>query len=852
MAISLYPHNKEAYEALLAMLAVTGKACVVHPTGTGKSFIGFQYCAEQPDERVCWISPSEYIFRTQCENLTATGAAVPGNITFLTYAKLNLMSAEEMAELRPDVILLDEFHRGGAPAWQLSLTRLLSLYPDAKLIGLSATNVRYLDGRRDMADELFDGGIASEMTLGEAIVRGILNTPTYVTSVFAYQKDYDRLKRRVYLAKSKAVRNEAERYLEALRRALERADGLDVIFEKHMADRTGKYLVFCANAEHMREMMLHVPEWFDRIDTAPHIYSVYADDPASERSFRDFKADDSAHLRLLFCIDMLNEGVHVEDVSGVILFRPTVSPIIYKQQIGRALSASKTGEAVIFDIVNNIENLYSIDAVEEEMRLAMTCYRSFGLDSQIVNERFRVIDEVRDCMELFERLNNTLGASWELMYAEAEKYRAENGDLNVPHRYVSADGYALGAWLDTQRRVRAGKERGALNDERVRLLDELGMRWESVSDASWNRNFAAAQAFHALHGNLNVSCNYVTEDGIRLGQWLARLRSCRKSDTNKACLTEERVLALERLGMQWDVFDYLFERNFAAAAEYHRAHGTLDVPGGYVGKDGVRLGSWIAWLRKMRKKGELRLTESQIARLDELGMIWGGRQQLAWERAFAAAKRCWEQTGRLDIPESYRTEDGFMLGKWISRQRDCEKKGELSEERRDRLEKLGMVWGDKQQLRWNRAYSAAKAYYEKNGHLDIPGAYLTDDGFGLGLWLKKQREYQSAGSLPEDRRRRLEEIGMIWEKKDPWDEKYALLEQYYSEYGSLKMSNRCKYHGVCLSQWLVTQRGRLRGKGKPLTPEQARKLRALGIGTSEKQTASRHINNAAQDERARL
>ena len=64
MAISLYPHNKEAYEALLAMLAVTGKACVIHPTGTGKSFIGFQYCAEQPDERVCWISPSEYIFRT--------------------------------------------------------------------------------------------------------------------------------------------------------------------------------------------------------------------------------------------------------------------------------------------------------------------------------------------------------------------------------------------------------------------------------------------------------------------------------------------------------------------------------------------------------------------------------------------------------------------------------------------------------------------------------------------------------------------------------------------------------------------------------------------------------------------
>ena len=174
MAVSLFPHNQAAYESVLSMLSETGKACVIHPTGTGKSFIGFKYCQEHHEERVCWLSPSEYIFKTQCENLIAAGAAVPENITFLTYAKLNMMSNEEMSQLRPDVILQDEFHRGGAPTWQVSLTRFLTLYPEAKLIGLSATNVRYLDGQRDMAEELYDGCIASEMTLGEAIVQGIL------------------------------------------------------------------------------------------------------------------------------------------------------------------------------------------------------------------------------------------------------------------------------------------------------------------------------------------------------------------------------------------------------------------------------------------------------------------------------------------------------------------------------------------------------------------------------------------------------------------------------------------------------------------------------------------------------
>ena len=80
---------------------------------------------------------------------------------------------------------------------------------------------------------------------------------------------------------------------------------------------------------------------------------------------------------------MLNEGIHLDDISGVILLRPTVSPIVYKQQIGRALSARRKRDTVIFDVVLNIENLYSIGAIEEEMQLAMTYYRSQGREDLI-------------------------------------------------------------------------------------------------------------------------------------------------------------------------------------------------------------------------------------------------------------------------------------------------------------------------------------------------------------------------------------------------------------------------------------------------------------------------------------
>ena len=63
----LFPHNETAYRRAVSMLEETGKAAVVHPTGTGKSFIAFKLCEDHPDKIVCWLSPSEYIFKTQKE-----------------------------------------------------------------------------------------------------------------------------------------------------------------------------------------------------------------------------------------------------------------------------------------------------------------------------------------------------------------------------------------------------------------------------------------------------------------------------------------------------------------------------------------------------------------------------------------------------------------------------------------------------------------------------------------------------------------------------------------------------------------------------------------------------------------
>ena len=832
MSIELFEHNEGAYRSAVRMLSERGRAAVIHPTGTGKSFIAFRLCADNPDKRIVWLSPSEYIYKTQLENIRKVSPGFDGgNISFFTYAKLMLMTDEEIAELAPAYIILDEFHRAGAESWGRGVQRLLARFAEIPVLGLSATSIRYLDNRRDMADELFDGNVASEMTLGEAVVRGILTPPTYVISMYSYRKELEKYERRLNDKRFCGVRSKAQKYLDDLRRALEMADGIDTMFKKHMKDKSGKYLVFCANSEHMREMVSLAPEWFAAVDKSPHIYKAYMNNPETSRAFAKFKADESPHLKLLYCIDMLNEGVHIDDVSGVILLRPTVSPIIYKQQIGRALSASKSTEPVIFDIVNNFENLYSISAIEEEMRVAMTYYRHTGEGYRVVNEHFKIVDEVRSCREIFEGLEETLSLSWDMMYELAKRYYEENGSLEMPKDYKTAEGYSLGSWVTTQRKVRCGRQSGNLGEERIKKLDAIGMRWESLRDIEWNKYYAEAKRYYEKNGNLDVKISCVSENGVPLGRWISNLRVFRKSGIKSAYLTEERAAMLDALGMIWSVPDYLWERNYAAAMDYYRKFGNLDVPVRYTAENGVKLGQWLSTLRRLRNTGSamFNLSDEQIKRLDAVGMCWENRYEHNWAKGYEEAKRYFEVNGDLQMPSAYVTETGFRLGAWVSNQR--ENAARIKAERKEKLDKIGMVW--KKSDPWEQRYALAKRYYEEHGDLQVPAGYVAE-GVWLNKWLNEQKQIYAGNragkSLTEERIRRLEEIGMCWKSPSEraWETRCGAVRRFYEEFGHIQIpKDYVLSDGRKIGNWLAVQR-RCRREGR-LSAAQTEMLDRLGM-----------------------
>ena len=618
VALRLFEHNEKAYKSAVRMMEQYGKAAIVHPTGTGKSYIAFKLIEENPDKVVIWLSPSEYIFKTQLESLKRNDPDFPlANVHFYTYAKLMCCTQaqlDEIAAQKPAYIILDEFHRAGAECWGESTVALLKLCPDAKLLGLTATNIRYLDNNRDMAEELFDGHIASDMNLGEAVVRGILPAPKYVTTVYQYQKALAKYQTRVDNLRTPGIQDVNQKYLDALRRALEQADGLDRVFAHHITNKSGKYIVFCANKEHMDEMVSHVPEWFAGVNPDVVVYEAYSDDPNTDKAFANFKTDTTNRLKLLFCIDMLNEGVHVEGISGVILFRPTISPIVYKQQIGRALTAGDTAAPLILDVVNNFEGLTSISGLQSEMQEAVHRLYANGESDKIVTERFEVI----------EQLQASLSSGWEHYFSEASIYYAEHGNLNVPKLYTTPGGLSLGVWLVTQRRVREGQIQGNLTEQQIARLDSIGMVW-SVFDAKWEMAYALAAAYYEENGNLNIPRFYVTATGERLGQWVASQQWAYP----KGKLTDEQVERLNRIGMYWgNRNDRQWNEGYQEAKRYFDAHGDLNVPADYVSPSGYNLGNWVKRQRYTRHNPEKScavLTEERIAKLDEIGMRWETR-----------------------------------------------------------------------------------------------------------------------------------------------------------------------------------------------------------------------------------
>ena len=386
----------------------------------------------------------------------------------------------------------------------------------------------------------------------------------------------------------------------------------------------------------------------------------------------------------------------------------------------------------------------------------------------------------------------------------------------------------------TEAMTRAGSKTPGFRQERPmqqtyrlygKLRREMEVRWEVLCQA-------AADAA-AKEGTLELPRSYTIHSGVPVGKWLELQRQV-QAGQRPGRLTAEQAAKLEKLGIRWNHrLEAAWEKGFASAQKYRTEHGDLLVPVRYRDKNDFALGEWIVYNRQRYLGGNL--TQNRIERLEAIGMVWSTSNDL-WEQNYAAATQYYLEHGDLEVPIKYETPSGFGLGVWLGAQRAAHKAGELPQEQVERLDALGMDWTNRNDRKWMSLYDVAAAYYHEHGNLNVPSEYVTPDGVLLGKWVARQRyaylnpDRSSARVTPE-RKALLDKLGMVWEKYDPWQERYDLALAYKTEHGDLEIPSVYKTtDGVWLGSWVSRQRQALNSGSSALSSERRKLLRTLFKG----------------------
>ena len=403
MRTQLLTHNKTAYQKVMKALETSDRTCVVHPTGTGKSFL--IAAVSESFSKVLILGPNDFVLEQVHSVLSWRDKSDAGAVVYMTYQML--WRADEVPT-GYDLICLDEFHRAGAPAWGVAVDELLEQNPQAKVFGTTATPIRYLNNERDMSDELFHRNVASLITIGEAWSRSILPVPVFVTGLFNFHKTLADAEERI--ANSRKLSEEEKRQrlyrLSNARLEWENSMGMPAILQRHLDKDIRRVIIFCADIARLESMRETVVGWF-RMGGFKVASSCMVHIGQTDRQIREamdeFGSDEGDGVRLMFSVNMLNEGVHIPRVGAVLMLRTTSSRIIYLQQMGRCLTAANTEKPVILDMVDNITTTSAVHGLMDDFEGWQHMMKSDLADYE--ERRFKVTDYRQSLRDVLQKIS---------------------------------------------------------------------------------------------------------------------------------------------------------------------------------------------------------------------------------------------------------------------------------------------------------------------------------------------------------------------------------------------------------------------------------------------------------------
>ena len=436
MEIELRDYNKRTLDNLYELLDRYKRVSINQPPSTCKSIITLKYIKDNllnnKLNRVLYIT-SWKVAATEVEKKIEKYDIDKDKMDVVTYSTIRSDSfLDEIKNKNYDLIVIDEYQHAGAFITSQKLNILFNMFKDAKIIGTSATPIRYLDNQKDMSQIIFNGIKASNMSVEEGLIRGILPELEYYTAL-----DNNELIDKIvnnYPLLLESNNKEIQDLLEKLRDfKTNNSKGIRNIIKENIKPGE-KYVVYFKDLKQMELFRQGIKDgsidWFSDIDTSPNIYELYYknSDDENEKNYTDFINENNGHVSLLLNINMATEVLHFVNknndemvINGNIILRDTNSPNLFIQMIGRSFTAK---HPKIFDFVANIYKDYSIYSFKNELQSANKSYKK---GSQI-----KIVDQVIQIETILNRLNKILRETdWEIEY----KNILNNGLKN----YISTD-----------------------------------------------------------------------------------------------------------------------------------------------------------------------------------------------------------------------------------------------------------------------------------------------------------------------------------------------------------------------------------------------------------------------------
>ncbi|MBF0179297.1 MAG: helicase associated domain-containing protein [Magnetococcales bacterium] len=396
-------------------------------------------------------------------------------------------------------------------------------------------------------------------------------------------------------------------------------------------------------------------------------------------------------------------------------------------------------------------------------------------------------------------------AAWEAFFLQLQNHHERHGHGRVPKEWPEDP--ALAVWAEEQRRLR---ERGTLSDDRRARMDALGFVWDLEA---WEREerFAELARYRERHGHVEVvePC----PEFPLLPAWV----HAQRRGWLKGSLPPGWVERLDGVGFVWDPVEKRWNDGFAALNAFLTGQGHFHIPSEW--PPFPELPEWVKTQRAAREKG--RMPADKLARLQAIGFVWDAREA-AWEERYLALARFRERRNHCLVPAQWSGDP--ELARWVELQRREYRHGRLPEEKIARLEALGFLW-DAKVIFWEEMYAALTEYREQHGDCLVPEGYAVQSQ--LAWWVAAQRKARVAGQLEEDRMRRLDAIGFVWDAQEAdWRESLRALEGFRERFGHCVVPADWP-EDPRLASWVVTQRNaRLKGH---LTREHETALTALGM-----------------------